>query len=147
MLSKTAFTKALGATLAMVTLTAASAPHREGHAVMGVSARHLHLIRSEPARNDTLHAPPHAVKLWFTEDPELAITSIKLLKPEGADTARVKLSALHRDAAEHSPVVADIQEAMTPGAYVIAWRTAAKDGHPGAGTIEFVVSTRTASGP
>jgi methionine-rich copper-binding protein CopC len=27
---------------------------------------HLHLLKSEPAANDTLHAAPAAIRLWFS---------------------------------------------------------------------------------
>lgn len=143
---------ARGASVALVAaVIVAAAGHRDAVAarapVGGVHARlfHTHLIKSEPADNDTLSASPTAVKLWFTEDPELAVTSIKLLMPMGSDSMRLALSQVHRDAAAHSPVVADIKDHCAPGRYVIVWKTAAPDGHPAAGTITFVVSTRSAS--
>lgn len=107
---------------------------------------HVHLVKSEPAQNDTLRTAPTAIKLWFTEDPELAITSIKLSMPMGADTMRVALSPVHRDAPPRSPVVADIRGTLHPGTYTISWKTAATDGHPAAGTITFVLMTRSAAG-
>ena len=102
---------------------------------------HLRLVKSEPAANDTLRTAPTTIKLWFTEPPELAVTSVKLLMPRGSDTTRIATSVVHRDAAEHAVMAADILGALHAGRYVIAWRTTASDGHPAAGTIAFTVST------
>jgi methionine-rich copper-binding protein CopC len=106
---------------------------------------HLRLIKSEPAANDTLTTAPTTVKLWFTEPPELAVTSIKLLMPRGSDTTRISMSVVHRDAAERAAVVADIASPLRAGRYVIAWKTTASDGHPATGAIPFVVSTSGAA--
>jgi methionine-rich copper-binding protein CopC len=101
---------------------------------------HVHLVRSEPASNDTLHVAPAAIKLWFSEDPELAITSVALSMSMGGGTMPITVSAVHRDAAPHSPIVADVTGKLTPGAYTVTWKTAATDGHPASGTIAFVVA-------
>lgn len=128
--------------LALVAMLAAAAStrHQASVAVPRAALWHVHLVRSEPANNDTLHAPPAAIKLWFSEDPELAITSIALNMSMGASAMPVTVSAVHRDGAPHSPIVADITGKVMPGTYMIAWKTAATDGHPASGTIAFVVA-------
>lgn len=100
------------------------------------AAFHLHLLRSSPAADSTVASPP-AVQLWFTESPQLAVTSVRLTGPGGH---AVRLGRV-RAGAEHS-VVANVQGRLAPGRYTIAWRTMSRDGHPMRGTIPFAVAAR-----
>jgi copper resistance protein C len=97
---------------------------------------HLHLVRSEPAANDTLHAAPAAIRLWFSSPPEMAITTVHLTTASGA---AVTVGHVTRDTAATAPVVAAVTGTVAPGAYIVAWRTSAADGHMSAGQIPFVV--------
>jgi len=98
------------------------------------SSAHLHLLRSSPAANDTVAAAPAALKFWFSERPELAITSVKLM---GADGAMVKLAPL---AVDSGALVAPVKGPIAAGTYTVTWRTTAMDGHPANGKFDFVVS-------
>ena len=99
--------------------------------------RHVHLIRSEPADNDTLTKSPSAIRLWFSEQVELPVTTLKLAGTTGTGVA---LSTLARpDTGQAAPVTAGIKAPLAPGSYVVTWSTAAKDGHPEKGTFSFVV--------
>lgn len=100
------------------------------------AAFHLHLLRSSPAADSTVASPP-VVQLWFTESPQLAVTSVRMTGP--GDRA-VRLGRV-RAGAEHS-VVANVQGRLAPGRYSIAWRTMSRDGHPMRGTIPFTVAAR-----
>lgn len=97
---------------------------------------HLHLVRSQPAANDTLRQAPAAIRLWFSAPPEMAITTIHLTS---ADGKVVPVGPATRDKADSSPVVAPVTGSVMPGSYVVAWRTSAQDGHMSSGTIPFVV--------
>lgn len=98
---------------------------------------HVHLLKSEPAANDTLRASPAAIKLWFSGPPEMAVTTVKLASASGA---AVPVAAPTRDTAADAPVTAAIARGLPAGDYVITWRTTAQDGHPSNGTIPFVVA-------
>jgi methionine-rich copper-binding protein CopC len=100
------------------------------------AGRHLHLVRSEPAANDTLHAAPTAIRLWFSSPPEMAITSVHLTTAAGKAVA---VGPATRAAADTAPVVAAVTTPVAPGEYVVVWRTSAADGHMSAGRIPFVV--------
>jgi methionine-rich copper-binding protein CopC len=100
-------------------------------------AWHTHLVRSEPAVNDTLARSPSAIRLWFSEPVELAVTTVKLADAAGTSVALAKVT--RADAGEAAPVAVTLNAPLPPGSYVITWRTAAKDGHPANGTINFVV--------
>ena len=97
---------------------------------------HLHLVRSQPAANDTLRQAPAAIRLWFSSPPEMAITTIHLTS---ADGKAVPVGPATRDKADSAPVVAPVTGSVAPGSYVVAWRTSAQDGHMSSGTIPFVV--------
>jgi copper transport protein len=96
---------------------------------------HARLTRSDPAAKAQLATMPSAIRLWFSEAPELALSSITLkdsagvvvaLGPLAADTSKLGLRAT-------------IDRALTPGRYTVTWRVAASDGHPLKGSYSFVV--------
>jgi copper resistance protein C len=105
-------------------------------AVLSTSA-HIHLMRSQPSANDTVATAPTALRFWFSERPELAVTSVKLAN---ADGARVTLAPLAVDTGANAPLVAPVRGAITAGHYTVSWRTTATDGHPANGTFDFVVA-------
>ena len=99
-----------------------------------------HLVKSVPAANATVAAAPDSIRLWFSQPPELKVTSVKVTGP---GTAAVSLAPLaERDS---SLVVAAVKGKMAVGAYTVAWRTMAKDGHVARGTFAFRIGA--ASGP
>lgn len=114
---------------------------------LGVSATafHLKLSKSEPTANARLAAAPTEVKLWFTQRPELTVTSIKVKSGAGASAVERALAPLARAAADGSPITAPIGAALAPGHYDIVWRTMARDGHVLNGVIPFDVGGAPAS--
>ena len=107
----------------------------------GAAARHLKLIKSEPLANDKLATSPTQVKLWFTQRPELTVTSIKVKSGTGAAVVERALAPLSRDAAAASPITAPVGAALASGHYEVVWRTMARDGHVLSGVIPFDVGT------
>jgi methionine-rich copper-binding protein CopC len=103
----------------------------------GEEGRHLHLVRSDPAAGDTLRVAPAAVRLWFSQAPELAVTTIHLNTATGAAVA---LAAATQDTAADAPVTAALRAPAPAGAYVVSWRTTARDGHPASGRYQFVIA-------
>ncbi len=107
--------------------------------VLLAGARHLKLIRSEPLANAQLTMSPTDVKLWFSQRPELTVTSIKVKSGAGATAVERALAPLSRAAAANSPIVAPIGAALAKGHYEVVWRTMARDGHVLSGVIPFDV--------
>ena len=96
---------------------------------------HLHLVKSLPAANASLSAVPDSIRLWFSERPELAVTSVKVTGP--GDTA-VALAPLAKG--DSAAIVAPVKaKGTTAGSYTVAWRTMSKDGHVVHGTFAFRV--------
>jgi copper resistance protein C len=114
-----------------------ASPTRSPAAGVEAGRRHLHLVRSDPAAGDTLRAAPAAVRLWFSQAPELAITTIHL---NAANGTAVALAAVTRDTAADAPVSAALRAPAPVGAYVVSWRTTARDGHPASGRYQFVIA-------
>ena len=118
-----------------------------GGALIGVPANawaHARLRKSDPAANARITVAPTVIRLWFTEAPELSLTTVTLT---GADGATVAVSTPERDVDGELAVRVAITGAMQPGHYTVKWRTAAMDGHPSSGTFAFDVATPTASAP
>ncbi len=107
--------------------------------IVMAAARHLKLIRSEPLANAHLASSPAEVKLWFTQRPELTVTSIKVKSGTGATAVERALVPLARAAAANSPITAPVGAALATGHYDIVWRTMARDGHVLNGVIPFDV--------
>jgi copper transport protein len=104
---------------------------------------HAHLRRSEPAAHDRLNSPPTAIRLWFSERPELGFTRVRL---RGADSNDVSLGAATRMSDDAMGVSLTIAAPLAPGTYTVLWRTAAADGHATNGSFSFeVVGASSAS--
>ena len=119
---------------ALVAVTLISAPM-----IAGAAARHLKLIRSEPVANAALTTSPTQVKLWFSQRPELTVTSVKVKSGTGTSAVERALAPLARSAGAGSPIVAPIGAALATGHYEVVWRTMARDGHVLNGVIPFDV--------
>jgi copper transport protein len=98
---------------------------------------HAKLVRSDPAPGSTVLAPVQ-ITLAFTERPEVALSSVKLLGPAG-DTI---VLALSRDTSDANTIHARVPLGIIPGRYRVLWRAAGSDGHPSHGVIDFVVRAR-----
>lgn len=105
-------------------------------AVAGASLFHLALKRAEPAQGATVHGAPTALRLWFTEAPEVAVTKVRLTLAK--DTVAVGTPAL--DTSAGKPIVVPIPRALGPGAYTVHWSTMSRDGHPVKGSYGFTVA-------
>jgi copper resistance protein C len=98
---------------------------------------HAHLLKADPAVNDTLSTTPKAVRLWFSEPVELALSRVQVVRV-GGDT--LKIGALRREGTASTTAAADLATpGATPGTYVVKYHVVARDGHPTSGTYVFVV--------
>lgn len=95
---------------------------------------HLHLLKSVPAANATVTAAPDSIRLSFSQTPELKVTSVKVTGPGNTTVALAPLAS-----ADSVTVVAPVKGKMAAGAYTVAWRTMARDGHVARGTFAFTI--------
>lgn len=98
---------------------------------------HAHLVRAEPAVNDTIATSPKSVRLWFSEPLELALSRVKIVRI-GGDTVRT--SVLRHEGSAATTASLDFSPPATaPGTYLVTYRVVARDGHPTVGSYNFVV--------
>lgn len=116
-----------------VTAFAPASPVARTHA----AAFHAHLVRADPAVNDTIAATPRTVRLWFSEPVELGLSRVKIVR-EGGDT--LKTSMLRHDGSAATTAALDLAAPPTaPGTYVVTYRVVSRDGHPSSGSYRFVL--------
>lgn len=116
--------------LAVAALTTAAGTMSDATASM-----HLRLTRSAPAKDSSYATAPTAIKLWYSQEPQLRLSSVTLTGPHGA----VALGKVAQDSADKKILTAAVEGELHPGNYTIAWRTASSDGHPIRGTIPFTL--------
>jgi Uncharacterized protein, homolog of Cu resistance protein CopC len=97
---------------------------------------HSHLTRSTPAEASRLKVSPSVIQLWFSESPELAMTAVQLIGPDGKSYT---LGARKLNVSNGLEIDIPIEESLIPGKYTVTWRTAAADGHPSHGNFTFVM--------
>ena len=99
---------------------------------------HLALEASSPKGDATVTASPETVTLWFTEAPQMAGTSVRLL-PRGGEPLDLEPATAKED--DQSVVVLDVSETLADGDYEVMWRAMARDGHTIRGDFGFTVQT------
>lgn len=98
---------------------------------------HLHLRHSSPASKAVLDTVPREIRLVFTEAPQVAVSSIRLLAANGSE---IPLGALFTDPDSANALVARITAGqLSAGSYTVVWRTASSDGHPMEGRFSFTI--------
>ena len=97
---------------------------------------HLRLTRSEPRADSTVNAVG-AIKLWFSQQPDARLTTIRLTGP-GERIVPLGPPAVSADSG--SPIVAAVSGSPGPGRYSVTWRTMSRDGHPVSGTFAFTLA-------
>ena len=96
-------------------------------------AMHLRLVKSVPSSGEALANMPTEIRLWFSQKPEVGLTTIKLLRE---DSTVVELGKVVRTSDTLS-VRASLDKALVPGTYLVTWRSVSKDGHAVRGSYNF----------
>ena len=97
------------------------------------ASAHDVFISSTPANGSTLTSAPTAITLTFEEPPTTSGLAVALTAPDG--TVSTLVPTLSGDV-----VTAPVTGTLAPGAYTVAWRVVADDGHPLTGTLTFTLS-------
>jgi methionine-rich copper-binding protein CopC len=95
--------------------------------------RHLRLVKSAPAADEVLAAPPTTVTLWFSQAPTLRLTRISLLDASGR---KLPLGPVKAGPEEHT-AMADVTQPIPAGSYTISWVSGSPDGHVVRGKFGF----------
>lgn len=99
---------------------------------------HFALSKSMPEADSSIQSPT-AVKLWFTEAPELSTVSIRLVNGGGDLVAAGDVEQDEQDAKSFSIA---LEFALATGPYTVSWRAIGEDGHAVRGDFTFAVTAQ-----
>lgn len=117
----------------LVTLACLAVP---ALAVPASALFHTRLEKSTPAKDAALAAAPTEIRLWFNERVEAKLSTISVV---GSDSSKVALGAV-KATDDPMSIAAPVTGAMTPGTWIVRWRTAGKDGHAVRGSFSFSIA-------
>ena len=96
-------------------------------------AMHLRLVKSAPRDGELVTSIPTEIRLWFSQKPEVGLTTVKLFRE---DSTVVELGKVARTEDSLS-VKVPVENALVAGTYLVTWRTVSKDGHAVRGSYHF----------
>lgn len=89
--------------------------------------------KSMPALDSTITAPPIGIQVWFSEAPDVNVSTLDLAGPTGA----VTLTNFH--AMDDKSIMAMVADKMPDGVYTVAWQSAGDGGHVRKGDFKFTL--------
>jgi methionine-rich copper-binding protein CopC len=97
---------------------------------------HAFIDHAEPAVGSKLALPPTAVKIWFTERLEPALSKIQVFDSQGGEVDKrdTKLDPTNRQ------LLIVSLTAIKAGKYRVSWRAVSVDTHVTNGSFEFEVA-------
>ena len=104
-------------------------------AVPTLASAHAGLESSDPAPGSYLDVSPRNVILTFDEPITTAFGSLRVLDSDGVALIEAPL----RRGESKEIALADVDEVLDDGTYVVVWRVTSSDGHPVQGSFTFVV--------
>ncbi len=96
---------------------------------------HVFLERSDPAVGGEIHSAPAAVRIWFTEAIEPALSSIQVFDATGK---QVDKKDTHSDRSSRSLLQISLPR-LGPGTYKVAWGVVSVDTHVTKGDFRFQI--------
>jgi len=97
---------------------------------------HAHLKHQYPAADASVTAAPQALTLNFSEGIEPRFSGVKVT---GSQQQTVKIGAVKRNDNDKTQLIAPIEQALTPGEYIVEWHVVSVDGHKTQGSYRFSV--------
>jgi hypothetical protein len=98
-------------------------------------AAHAFLDHAVPAVGSTVHESPKSVRLWFTEQLELAFSRVHVVDASGKS---VDSGDSHLDASDRAILTVSVP-ALAPGTYRVQWRVVSVDTHVTEGDFTFEI--------
>ncbi|HEV8125161.1 MAG TPA: copper resistance CopC family protein [Gemmatimonadales bacterium] len=94
---------------------------------------HLHLLKSSPNAGEAVATPTREIRLWFSEKPEVAVSTITLLRADSSSVALGKVTGTDDSLSLKAPIPAK----LPVGSYIVKWRALSRDGHAVRGSYTF----------
>jgi len=100
------------------------------------AAAHAIVQHAEPPAESTVQTPPAQVRLWFAEQLEPGLSSVRVVNERGeqVDTGDAKV-----EPAEPNQLHVSLSS-LSPGTYKVLWRVMSVDGHATRGSFTFRVA-------
>ena len=96
-------------------------------------AMHLHLVKSSPNDREAVSTPTREIRLWFSQKPEIGLSTIALLRSDSSAVPLAKVAGTD----DSLSVKAALSAPLAPGDYIVRWRALSKDGHAVRGSYTF----------
>jgi hypothetical protein len=96
---------------------------------------HAFLDRAEPKVGSEVSKSPEQVKIWFTQQPEHAFSTIKVLNGDGK---QVDKNDTRTDPDDSKALVVSVPS-LPPGTYKVVWKVLSTDTHRTEGSFKFTV--------
>lgn len=97
------------------------------------TAMHLRLVKSAPSSGEVVTTMPTEIRLWFSQKPEVGLTTVKLLRADSTAVEVPKVVSTEDSLSVRVP----LDKALVPGTYIVSWRSVSKDGHAVRGSYNF----------
>lgn len=95
---------------------------------------HAKLVKADPGPDGNAMPMPAALRLTFSEAPELAFTRVEVTGPDQKELATGKLMAAPDDP---DTVIVPLPKDLPDGSYTVDWTAVADDGHKTSGHYGF----------
>lgn len=134
----------MGVALGFLLAVLAAPTGGPGTGLIPVASAHALLVRSDPAADAVLQAPPSRVRMWFSEDLNPLTSHAVVVDPSNREVDRGDSHVK-----PGNPREMDVGLQLLPaGTYVVAWRTqSAEDGHVTGGSFIFRIARPDGSVP
>jgi methionine-rich copper-binding protein CopC len=96
---------------------------------------HAFLKHADPGVGSAVQTSPSEIRIWFTENIELAFSSVQVFDASGKE---VDKRDLHLDSADHALLRVSLPR-LGPGTYKVVWRVVSVDTHVTNGSFTFWV--------
>lgn len=134
----------LGLALGLILGVFATLPSGPAAGLVPVASAHALLVRSEPAADAILKAPPPQVRMWFSEDLNAQTSRAVVVDPSNRQR---DMGDSHVNSDNSREL--DVSLPLLPaGTYIVVWRTqSAEDGHIVGGSFIFRIARPDGSVP
>jgi methionine-rich copper-binding protein CopC len=99
----------------------------------GAAYAHFKVSKTEPADGAVVDRPVRDLRVWFSQEPDVALSQLELVGPSGA----LEVQGVHTMG--EKDLMGSVVGAMPDGEYTVKWRAAGDDGHVLDGEWKFTV--------
>lgn len=99
------------------------------------ASAHAMLDRAEPRVGSEVAKSPEQVRIWFTQQPEHAFSTIKVLNSDGK---QVDKNDTRTDPDDSKALVVSVPS-LPPGTYKVVWKVLSTDTHRTEGSFKFTI--------